>query len=65
MALFDIFRSKQTLRLIDLVKRSYKSVRVVGRGTIKIDPAEIRATPEFKEAQRKAAEIVERSREKY
>lgn len=65
MALFDRFRSKETLRLIDLVKRSYKSVRVVGRGTIKIDPAEVRATPEFKEAQQRAAEIVKRSREKY
>ncbi len=50
--------SAQDIKLRDLVNRSYKSVRVVGRGTVKIDPAEVVATPEFKAARAQAADIV-------
>lgn len=50
--------SESDRKLRDLVNKSYKSVRVVGRGTIVIDPSEVAATPEFKEARARAADIV-------
>ncbi|PVX30505.1 hypothetical protein [Sphingomonas pokkalii] len=48
-------RDKRLKRLID---NSYPSIRVVGRGTIKIDPNEVRSTPEFKTARARAEQIV-------
>lgn len=50
--------SAQDIKLRELVNKSYKSVRVVGRGTVMIDPAEVAATPEFKQARKQAGEIV-------
>ena len=46
----------ETARLVD---NSYRSVRVVGRGTIKIDPQEVRRSPEFQAALRQAGAIVD------
>lgn len=54
--------SDDDIKLRELVNKSYKSVRVVGRGTVKIDPAEVTATPEFKAAREKAGEIVRQHR---
>ena len=54
--------SDSDIKLRDLVNKSYKSVRVVGRGTIKIDPGEVAATPAFKEAREKAGKIVQEHR---
>lgn len=48
-------RDKKLKRLVD---NSYSSTRVVGRGTVKIDPNEVRRTPAFKEAREKARMIV-------
>lgn len=48
-------RDKRLKRLID---NSYPSIRVVGRGTVKIDPNEVRSTPEFKIARARAEQIV-------
>ncbi|ADE16117.1 conserved hypothetical protein [Nitrosococcus halophilus Nc 4] len=45
-------------RLKELVNKSYKSVKVVGRGTIRIDPKEVRETEEFKKARKQAKAIV-------
>lgn len=45
-------------RLKDLVKSSYGSVRVVGRGTVRIDPKEVRDSEEFKRASQRAKAIV-------
>jgi hypothetical protein len=53
--------SARDLEIKHLVENSYKSVRVVGRGTIKIDAAEVRSTPEFLHAIDRAAEIVRAS----
>lgn len=53
--------SERDLKLKRLVEKSYKSypsIRVVGRGTVKIDPDEVRNTPEFKTARAKAKLIV-------
>lgn len=50
--------SDSDIKLRDLVNKSYKSVRVVGRGTVVIDPAEVAATPEFKKARAQAGDIV-------
>jgi hypothetical protein len=55
---FSRFRSEQDQKLKQLVDSSYVSVRVVGRGTVKIDPEEVGKTPEFKQARKKAKEIV-------
>ena len=46
-------------RLKELVSNSYNSVRVVGRGTVRIDPKEVRQTKEFKKALGQAKAIVQ------
>lgn len=50
--------SEQDKKLKQLVENSYASVRVVGRGTVKIDPEEVRKTEEFKQARNNARAIV-------
>jgi len=45
-------------RLKKLVNSSYQSIRVVGRGTVRIDPEEVRNTEEFKRASQRAKAIV-------
>jgi len=50
--------NKDDKRLKELVNKSYKSVKVVGRGTIRIDPKEVRETEEFKKARKQAKAIV-------
>jgi len=52
--------SKSDEKLKELVSRSYQSVRVVGRGTIKIDPQEVRKTEQFIRAREQAKAIVSR-----
>ncbi len=47
-------------KLRELVAQSYKSVQVVGRGTITIDPSEVSQSQEFKNARAEAREIVAR-----
>lgn len=51
-------RKQRDAQLIKLVKNSYKSLRVVGRGTIMIDPREVVESPEFKAARELARKIV-------
>lgn len=51
-------RSEEDKRLKALVSQSYSSVRVVGRGTVKIDPCEVSDTSEFKQAREQARLIV-------
>ena len=53
--------SENDKKMNNLVKNSYKSISVVGRGTIVVDPAEVRSTPEFQEDLKKAKAIVENS----
>lgn len=53
------WKNKTDDYLIELVKNSYSTLRVVGRGTIMIDPSEVYDSPEFKESQKKAKEIVD------
>lgn len=50
--------SERDKKLKQLVDGSYHSVRVVGRGTVKIDPAEVRGKAAFREAREKAGSIV-------
>lgn len=50
--------SEEDKKLKQLVENSYTSVRVVGRGTVKIDPKEVRTTQEFKKAREDAKAIV-------
>ena len=51
--------SEQDKKLKKLVNESYDSLRVVGRGTVKIDPREVSQTPEFKRAKQQAKQIVQ------
>ena len=53
--------SEQDKKLKKLVDNSYKSVRIVGRGTVKIDPKEVWYTEEFQKARKEAMEIVNNS----
>ncbi len=53
-----LYPTEDDLRLRKLVAGSYRSVRVVGRGTVRIDPDEVNATPEMKDARKKAKAIV-------
>lgn len=41
-----------------MIENSYENIRVVGRGTIQIDPKEVVESEEFKAAQRQARDIV-------
>lgn len=50
--------SKEDKKLKRLVENSYDSIRVVGRGTIKIEPQEVRSSAEFKKAREDAKAIV-------
>ena len=52
LKLLGLAPSQRDLELKALVDNSYRSVRVVGRGTIKIDPQEVRRSPEFQAALR-------------
>ena len=49
-------RRKRVAAMIS--RNAYKTLRVVGRGTIKIDPREVAASEEFKQARKLAREIV-------
>ena len=50
--------SEQDQKLKQLVDNTYDSVRVVGRGTVKIDPKEVSSTEAFKQARKRARDIV-------
>jgi hypothetical protein len=58
LKVFGLAPSKQDEELKDLIAQSYASVRVVGRGTINIDPEEVRQSEEFKLAMAQAKAIV-------
>lgn len=36
-----MIRNKEDIELINLIKNSYKTLRVVGRGTVRIDPTDV------------------------
>lgn len=61
MKLFSFFKlgsDERVLKRRRLVGDSYNSVKVIGRGTINIDPNEVTGTQEFREARAKAKAIV-------
>lgn len=62
LRLLGLAPSARDREIAQLVKNSYKSVRVVGRGTIKIDAKEVRDSPEFQLALQRAQAIVEAQR---
>lgn len=45
--------------LASLVRNSWTTLRVVGRGTLRVDPAEVHGSPGFQHAQRQAQTLVE------
>lgn len=57
--------TQEDKELKELIDNSYKSLRVVGRGTGKIDPSEVRQSKEWKEAKGKARAILESAEETY
>lgn len=50
--------NKDEIELMNALKDSYKSLRVVGRGTIKVDEEEIKEDKIFQEFYQKAEELV-------
>lgn len=58
LKLLGLVPGEEDKKLRQLVENTYSSVRVVGRGTVKIDPTEVRKTPEFKRARTAAKSIV-------
>jgi hypothetical protein len=57
-AKFSLAPSERVLKRRQLVGNSYQSVKVIGRGTINIDPSEVTDTDEFRAARAKAKAIV-------
>lgn len=58
LSMLGLAPNEEDKRLRKLVQGSYTKVRVVGRGTIRIDPREVSNSVEFKEAQKKARDLV-------
>ncbi len=58
LRLLGLSPSEEDKKLKKLVENSYSSIRVVGRGTVKIDPNEVRNTKEFQDAREEAKAIV-------
>lgn len=59
--------SHEELKKIDEIhklKEEFPSLRVVGRGTIVIDPKEIINSPKFQEDRRKASEMIRQLNER-
>ena len=54
--------SKRDLELRKLVNSSYKSLRVVGRGTIKIDAKEVRQSKEWRQAQEQVSRLFKQNK---
>lgn len=50
--------SKNDHKLRELISQTYESARVVGRGTVKIDPQEVSQSEAFKKAREQARAIV-------
>ncbi len=47
--LTSFLRSKEDEEIIQLVSNSWRTLRVVGRGTLTVDPEEIRNSQEYKD----------------
>lgn len=58
LSMLGLAPNEDDKRLRELVQGSYKKVKVVGRGTIRIDPKEVSSSKEFKNAQDKARNLV-------
>lgn len=53
------YEKQEEKKLIEAIRNAPKSLRVVGRGTIVVDPAEIANSPGFKRDLQRAKELVE------
>ena len=62
LRLLGLAPTQRDREIAQLVKNSFKSVRVVGRGTIKIDAKEVFDSPEFQRALQRAQAIVDAQR---
>jgi len=58
LRLLGLAPSEDDRKLKELVNNSYSSIKVVGRGTIRIDPKEVSQSEEFKRARAQAKAIV-------
>ena len=58
LQLLGLAPTEQDKKLIALVNQGYCSTRVVGRGTVKIDPHEVNQCEHVKQARRYAKNIV-------
>lgn len=55
---FGFAPSENEIEMVNKIRNSYKSIEVVGRGTVRIDPAEVRRDPVFIENAQKARSLV-------
>lgn len=62
LSLLGLAPTQRDREIAQLVNNSFKSVRVVGRGTIKIDAKEVFDSPEFQLALQRAQAIVDAQR---
>lgn len=61
---FGLAPSEQDLKLKKQLESGWKTLRVSGRGAVHVDIEEVKASPQYKEALKKAEEIVKKSNKK-
>ncbi|MCL6381632.1 MULTISPECIES: hypothetical protein [Pectobacterium] len=57
---FGFAPDESEMQMIEEIRNSYKSLEVVGRGTVRIDPKEVRQDPAFIAFVEKAKMLVEK-----
>lgn len=58
--LTSFLRSREDEELMQLVNNSWRTLRVVGRGTLTVDPKEVYNSPEFKNALKRMEALAEK-----
>ncbi|EIU0497351.1 hypothetical protein L3008_004694, partial [Escherichia coli] len=56
---FGFAPDESEMKMIEEIRNSYKSLEVVGRGTVRIDPKEVRQDPAFIAFVEKAKGLIE------
>ena len=59
LRMLGLIPTEEDVKLKQLVDSTYDSVRVAGRGTVRIDPKEIGCAPEFKDARKRVKDMFE------
>lgn len=54
------WQNDQDKKMMCLIKRSYKSTRIIGRGTLVISPSEVANSESFKQLRKRAKILVDK-----